>query len=372
MKDESNKMKTIKTELLEQRKKIKDLETSKFDLESTNRALIESEQRLIESENRYRKIFESANDGIIIHDTKGKIIDVNQNMFERLGYTKEEMLNMSLGDLVTPEYSKKIRKRVKQLEEEGVAIFDSADRRKDGTMMPVEVSARIIVHNGQKVILSIVRDATERKMVENLILASLKEKEVFLTEIQSRVKDNLQIISSMLSIQSTGIKDKKIKAMFNESQDRIKSMLFIHDRLYRSKNLSRIDFSDFIRSLTNNLFSMQGAKILSIRLKREVENIYLDIQKAIPCGMIIHELVSNSLKHGFPDDREGEVAVRMKINRKGKYELIIKDDGIGFSEKIDIHMTHTIGMQLINRLVKQIDGEIELFGKEGTTFTVTF
>ena len=107
MKDESKKMKTIKTELLGLQKKIKDLETSKVDLESTNRALIESEQRHIESENRYRMIFENANDGILIHDGKGKIIDVNQNMFVRLGYSKEEMLNMSLGDLVTPEYSKK-------------------------------------------------------------------------------------------------------------------------------------------------------------------------------------------------------------------------------------------------------------------------
>jgi len=365
-------MKALKTELLELRKKIKDLETSKFDLQSTNRALIESEQRHIESENRYRMIFENANDGIIIHDAKGKIIDVNQNMFERLGYSKEEMLNMSLGDLVTPEYSKKIRKRVKKLEEEGVAIFVSEDRRKDGRVMPVEVSARIIVYDGQKVILSVVRDITERKMVENLILAALKEKEVFLTEIQNRVKDNMQIISSMLSIQSKGIKDKKIKAMFHESQDRIKSILFIHDRIYRSKNLSRIDFADFIRSLTNNLFSRQGSNILSIRLKREVEDIYLDIQKAIPCGMIIHELVSNSLKHGFPDDREGEILVKMRKDRKGKYVLIVKDNGIGLPEGIDFHKTNKIGLQMISSLVKQIEGKIEFMGKEGTTFTVTF
>ena len=372
MKDESKKMKTIKTELLGLQKKIKDLETSKVDLESTNRALIESEQRHIESENRYRMIFENANDGILIHDGKGKIIDVNQNMFVRLGYSKEEMLNMSLGDLVTPEYSKKIGRRVKHLEEEGVAIFESADRRKDGTMMPVEVSARIIVHNGQKVILSIVRDATERKMVENLILASFKEKEVFLTEIQSRAKDNMQIISSMLSIQSKGIKDKKIMAMFHESQDRIKSMLFIHDRLYRSKNLSRIDFSDFIRSLTKNLFSLYGARIIKIRLIREIEDIYLDIHRAIPCAMIVQELLSNSLKHAFPGEREGEVVVKMKINKDGKHELVVKDDGVGLSKEIDIHRTHTIGLQLVNRLVKQIDGYIELKRKNGATFTLTF
>ena len=239
-------------------------------------------------------------------------------------------------------------------------------------MMPVEVSARIIVHNGQKVILSIVRDATERKMVENLILASFKEKEVFLTEIQSRAKDNMQIISSMLSIQSKGIKDKKIMAMFHESQDRIKSMLFIHDRLYRSKNLSRIDFSDFIRSLTKNLFSLYGARIIKIRLIREIEDIYLDIHRAIPCAMIVQELLSNSLKHAFPGEREGEVVVKMKINKDGKHELVVKDDGVGLSKEIDIHRTHTIGLQLVNRLVKQIDGYIELKRKNGATFTLTF
>lgn len=212
----------------------------------------------------------------------------------------------------------------------------------------------------------------ERKRAEEQIKASLEEKEVMFREIHHRVKNNMQIISSLLRLQSRQIKDKKILDCFNVSQNRIRSMVLIHESLYQSKDLARINFSDYINRLTIHLFSIYRTGIKSIDLKVEVGDVFLDINRAIPCGLIINELVSNSLKHAFPDGKKGKIAVKMNEDKRGNYTLIVRDTGIGFPEGVDYHKTETLGMQLVTDLVSQLNGNIKLTRLRGTEFRIVF
>lgn len=225
--------------------------------------------------------------------------------------------------------------------------------------------------NGNLIIRAI-RYAIERKQAEEKIKASIKEKEVMLREIHHRVKNNMQIISSLLRLQARKIKNKKIIDMFNVAQSRIKSMALIHESLYRSGDLARINFSDFIKKLTIHLSAMYATEKDNVKLKLDVKNVILDINRAIPCGLIINELVSNSLKHAFSDGRKGEIAVIMNINRRGKYTLVVEDTGIGFPEKFNLREPRTMGLQLVIDLVKQLDGALELRKDEGTKFKIVF
>lgn len=216
------------------------------------------------------------------------------------------------------------------------------------------------------------QEIKERKRVGTRLKASVKEKVVLLKEIHHRVKNNLQIISSLLRLQSRFVKDKQTIDMFNISQSRIKSMALIHDKLYQSKDLTKINFSDYIKSLTTYLFSAYPVEGEKIALQLDLKNFYLDINRAIPVALIVNEIVSNSLKHAFPDGRGGEVFIKMESDKKGKCRLTLGDNGVGFPNGFDIHKTETLGMKLMHDLASQIHGTIELDKKEGATYKITF
>jgi PAS domain S-box-containing protein len=203
------------------------------------------------------------------------------------------------------------------------------------------------------------------------IESSLKEKEVLLKEIHHRVKNNLQIISSLLNLQSGYIKDKESIEIFKESQNRVRSMALIHEKLYQSKDMSQIDFSEYVSELVSNLFSSYSLNSALITLHQDINNIMLEIDLAINLGLIINELVSNAFKHGFPSGRKGNLYISMKKDEQ-KYELTIEDDGIGFSSEIDFRKTESLGLQLIITLVEQIGGEIFLFTDNGSKFVIKF
>lgn len=203
------------------------------------------------------------------------------------------------------------------------------------------------------------------------IESSLKEKEVLLKEIHHRVKNNLQIISSLLNLQSGYIKDKDSIEIFKESQNRVRSMALIHEKLYQSKDMSQIDFSEYVSELVSNLFSSYSLNSALITLHQNINDILLEIDIAINLGLIINELVSNAFKHAFPEGRKGNLYISIKKDEH-KYELIIEDDGIGFSSEIDFRKTESLGLQLIITLVEQIGGEIFLFSDNGTKFVIKF
>ena len=219
---------------------------------------------------------------------------------------------------------------------------------------------------------SLEQSQIERKRMEEQIKASLREKEMLLREIHHRVKNNMQLISSLLRLQSGYIKDKKYIEMLKESQNRIRSMAFIHEKLYQSKDLANIDFNGYIKNLADDLFRSYGASI-SIALKTDIEGVSLEIDTAIPCGLIINELVSNSLKHAFPEDREGEIKIALRRTDRNEVELVVSDDGIGIPEDLDFRNTESLGLQLVTSLAEsQLQGKTELNRAKGTEFRIKF
>jgi len=228
----------------------------------------------------------------------------------------------------------------------------------------------------EKNILKFVSDqvamAVHRKRSEEKILASLKEKEVLLKEIHHRVKNNMQVISSLLNLQSRRVKDPAVGEMLRESQRRIRSMALIHERLYQSSDLSRIEFSDYIRNLATHLFHSYQIDTSRIQLKIEADKIFLNINTAIPCGLIVNELISNALKHAFPNGRKGRLEIELHRVDKDGCILRVADDGVGFPEGLDLRRTETLGMQIVSTLVDQVEGRLEISRHNGTEFRLEF
>ena len=229
---------------------------------------------------------------------------------------------------------------------------------------------------------SLALEASERKLAEEQIKASLKEKEVLLKEIHHRVKNNLQIIHSLLNLQSSRIGDSRTREKLKQSQNRIKSMALIHETLYQSKDFARIDFREYIKELSTHLFSSYGANSKDIKLSIEADNVYLSIDKAIPCSLIINEIVSNALKHGFLVKKKGKIRITLHSSSKTNYgkdnstphlcHLIISNNGIKFPEDLDFRNTESVGLQLVCALTDQLKGTIELDTSSGTEFKITF
>jgi two-component sensor histidine kinase/HAMP domain-containing protein len=216
------------------------------------------------------------------------------------------------------------------------------------------------------------QEITDRVRAEDLMAISLQEKEVLLKEIHHRVKNNLQIIASLLSLQASKIADDNTKSIFRDSQGRVKSMALIHERLYRSDNLAEIVFSDYVENLTRFLMSTISGNLGRITITQDIQDIVFGVDTAVPCGLIINELVTNSLKHAFSENENGEIHISCKRIDNNHISLCISDNGTGIKENIDIKNTQSLGMQLVHSLTDQLDGKIQLDNEYGTKFTIEF
>ncbi len=215
-------------------------------------------------------------------------------------------------------------------------------------------------------------DITERVRAEEALRASLKEKEVLLREIHHRVKNNMQVISSLLNLQGAQVADPVVKEVFRASQLRIRSMALVHERLYGSGDLSRIDFADYLRKLYAHLGQAFAVASDRIGIRFDLEEIPLDINSAIPCGLIATELIANAMKHAFPEGRRGTVTIGLARAGEGRIRMTISDDGVGFPPQVDFRNTDSLGMQIVNLLSQQIEGRVELAAGPGTSFSVDF
>ncbi len=231
-----------------------------------------------------------------------------------------------------------------------------------------------VIENGHLTsIWGVQRNITEKKKTEESIKRSLKEKDILLKEIHHRVKNNLQIVTSLLKLQAGYVKDEKIKQLFRESQNRVQSMSLIHQKLYQTKDLANIDFKEYIETVTIHLQHSYGILEDRVKIRIDVNNMVMSIDNAIPAGLIINELVSNSLKHAFPDNRSGNIFINAAYDEySNEYWLLIRDDGIGFTEKIDFENSNSFGLKLVDTLVKQLDGMIEIVFKGGSEFRIHF
>ena len=301
---------------------------------------------LAESEARFKQLFDSVNDGIVLRDAHTfELLDANRRFCEMFGRTFEEMRNLPLGSLSAHESVEERRARLVAYYEQTVkgvpGFFQWEAKRKDGSIFWVELNGTMITIGSRQCLLLVVRDITERKEAEEKIRASLREKEVLLKEVHHRVKNNLQIVSSLLQLQTNRTAHPGAVSALKESRARVTSMARIHERLYRSSNLASVDMGEYVKSLVSDLEHSYGAKGSSVRLTVDAGDISLGTVEAIPCGLIINELVSNSLKYAFPDGKGGEVAVQLRRGPKNSVVLTVRDNGIGLPEHVDLR-THPL------------------------------
>ncbi|MDY9922851.1 sensor histidine kinase [Methanobacterium sp.] len=334
-----------------------------------------AEEALRDSEEKFRNLFNNANDAIFLHKLtedgiSGNFVEVNSIASQILGYTHEELLEMSPKDIEDLE-SFTGSNHMRDLDENDKITFETVLISKDGVKIPVEISTHIFTLKEDKLSLSIARDITERNKMKEKIQLSLEEKEMLLREIHHRVKNNLMIISSLLNLQSRYIKDEEVLNVFKDSQNRARSMALIHDRLYQSSHLKNIDIGEYIQTLASDLFRTYATDPDRVKLKFNVEEVMIDINTMIPLGLIVNELLSNCLKHAFPNDRSGQIDIGFHHNHP-KYRLTVTDNGVGFPENIDYKNTKSLGLRLVNILTDQIDGNIELKRDKGTEFTIEF
>ncbi|MFH1013745.1 MAG: histidine kinase dimerization/phosphoacceptor domain -containing protein [Thermoplasmatota archaeon] len=214
------------------------------------------------------------------------------------------------------------------------------------------------------------KEVLERRKAEEQLTKSLREKEVLLKEIHHRVKNNLQIISSLIYLQNRKIQDPKINELLNEVNNRIRSMSLIHENIYKSENFDTIDLHAYVRAIIRELVSVYKIDENNVTLTISIQNVFVDINTAILCGLIINELVTNAIKYAFPQQRKGEIVVEA-ISYSNQFSLVIRDNGIGIPKDIDIKNTKTLGLQLVNTLVKQLNGKLDITIKDGTEFRIS-
>lgn len=327
---------------------------------------------LMRSEMRMKAIFEDAIDVIAVVDLEeGKILNINDTVEKILSYKKEMLIGKSFSALFPPE-TKKTSKQILEELKINRAIFKSQNlKRKDGTICIMDLSIAQIPWAGSKAALINLRDASERIHAEKIIQKDLKEKEVMLMEIHHRVKNNLQIISSMLKMQSVYIKDPKALEYFKDSQNRVKSMSLIHESLYQSEDLSKIDLGRYIKKLTNQLIRSFKDLHKDINMNLDIDDISFNINKTIPLGLLINEIVSNSFKYAFVHKDKGNINISLK-KKDELYSLIISDDGSSIPEDFDLENSESFGLHLVNALTSQLHGQLVLERSHGTNFKIEF
>ena len=323
-----------------------------------------------ESEIYYRTIFENTGTAISLIEEDMTISRVNSEAERIIGFSKEEIEGKKKWtEFVVKEDLKRI-KGYYALRNDPVAHpteYETKVRDKAGNIKDILVTI-VNIPGTQKQLASIL-DITKRKIADNKIKSSLKEKNNLLQEIHHRVKNNMQIISSLLNLQIKYVDEEEAVNVLKESQNRIKSMAMIHEKLYMSDDLAHINFVDYIQSLVKNLFYSYNVENTNIKPIFEVEDVTLNMETAVPCGLIISELVSNSLKYAFPNEKKGEILVSLKTV-DDKYELIIRENGIGLPEELDFNNLETLGLLLVNNLTEQIDGELTINRSPGTEFKI--
>jgi PAS domain S-box-containing protein len=318
-------------------------------------------------------VMETIPDLVCVLDGDGRLVRWNRRVELVTGFTHDEIAGKPAVQFFPPAEQPLVHAAIRHVLDAGYAEVEGNLVAKNGTLVSYQfIGAAMKNYRGEATGLTAVgRDVSERKQAEHLRNA-LREKEILLKELHHRVKNNLQVISSLLSLQASHVEDPKALAMFEESRNRVRLIAKVHESLYRGENISGVEVAAFVREVTNDLFRSYAINPEAVRLTVDVASDPLGVDLAVPCGLIINELVSNALKHAFPDGRKGEIRVELHRHASGAYHLQVKDDGIGLPNETSYQEAPTLGWQLVGALTRQLGGSIEVKGGAGTEVIVTF
>jgi PAS domain S-box-containing protein len=307
---------------------------------------------------------------------------VTDNVERILGYSREELTSGQVlySDVVHPEDLERVTQKVTTAcQREGSVAFEHDPYRivtkggevrwlDDRTHIRRDQTGTITHFQG------VIFDITERRLAEQRLEASLREKETLLQEIHHRVKNNLQVVASLLELQASSLGDPELYQIFQDSQSRIRTMGLVHERLYGSTDLENIEASEYLKELLEYLFGLYGSVGHRLSHSLQIDDVMLGIDRAIPCGLIVNELVSNAFKHAFPPslDREGHVRVELRVLEDNQLALIVADNGIGLPSELNPEDVQTLGLQLVSLLTQQLAGRLEIDSGQGTRFAIFF
>ena len=334
------------------------------------------EEAIRESEERYRSLFENMIEGFAF--CRMFYVDGRPYDFKYLQVNKAFEKLTGLKNVI----GKNVTAVIPNVQETNPELFEIYGRvamtgkiERFETYMPaLDVWYSISVYSPEKeFFIAIFEDITESKIAENTIRASLKEKEVLLRELYHRTKNNMQVVSSLIGLKSASIKDEQMISILQEMKNRIQTIALVHQKLYQSQNLSRVDLKEYITDLVSLLVNSYAVEQDKITFSLDLENINVLIDTAVPCGLIINELISNSFKHAFPGDMKGNIFVQLKKHEEDTIELVVSDNGIGIPDGFSLFEKNTLGMQVFyNIATDQLMGDVKVNSNHGLTFTIHF
>ncbi len=332
---------------------------------------ITERKRTEETLRTHSQILYSMAEGVAFVDAEGVIRYTNPSYEHMFGYSSGELIGQHVSTLnaFPPEiHSRVVNEVLTALERGQMWEGEFTDRKKDGTVIYTHARISPFEYRGETWSVTVEENITERKEAERQLKTSLREKEILLKEIHHRVKNNLQVISSLLDLQSTYVESEAVQEMFQESRTRVRSMALVHEQLYQSTDLAHINFADYVHDLTGYLLRAYGTSARNVTLTIDIASTTLSVETAVPLGLIINELVSNAYKHAFPDGRSGRITIQLVQIEDHEMNLIVQDDGIGFPKDIDFRRSPSLGLTIIMTLVDQLRGQIELDRQNGARF----
>lgn len=334
---------------------------------------------LKESQGKYKSLFELSDDAILVLEDS-KFIDCNDAVIKMFGFEdRNQVLNIHPSE-ISPEKQPDGKNSLKKAErmialalKKGSHHFEWMHTRANGEDFPAEVWLSRIDLDDRVMVNAILRDLTEIKRAERIIFKNLEEKEILIKEIHHRVKNNLQLIISLLNLQSEYVKSKTAEKALVESKNRIASISKVHEMLYMAENLTKIRYDEYLDFLLETLLDNLSDRRKKINFVTDVNKLRVNINTAVPLGLLINEMVTNSLKYAFPNQSEGEIKITIHSIEKKKYQFFYSDNGVGYDKDIDFNNVETLGFQLIYSLVEQLNGSVERIHKsKGTHYKVIF